>query len=117
MNNQARILEARATRTGIPQGPGASVLPPKSYFDNLPPDLDIDGPGARLSGRDARGSVATTSTADTSRTAGSERSNMAKKGHGGVSGWHGAGREVEGPTHSGSGKRLEGRGAGGPMLH
>lgn len=55
LNNQARVLESRTTRTGIPHGPGGAVLPPKVYFDNLPEDLEIDGPGQRT----ARGSVAT----------------------------------------------------------
>jgi hypothetical protein len=112
LNNQARVLEARATRTGIPQGPGASVLPPKSYFDNLPPDLDVDGPGKRLRASVASGaSDASTATTDsavsTGMGTGSARTQRGMR----------AGQEVQGPSHSGDAKRLEGRGAGGPVLH
>lgn len=39
MSNQARILESRTTRTGVPYGPGGTVSPPASFFAGQPPNI------------------------------------------------------------------------------
>lgn len=99
LNNQARVLESRTTRTGVPHGPGASVLPPQSYYDNLPADLDVDRMG--------RGSVG---SADTSNTTSTTRSN-------GTQGTMGRAHKAQpGPKHTAGGVRTEGRGKFGPEL-
>lgn len=70
LNNQARILESKTTRTGVPYGPGGSgVTPPPSFFKIQPPNIGRSALGMGSEGQGPGYEVRQVRSSESDRTA------------------------------------------------
>lgn len=111
MNNQARILESRTTRAGIPYGPGGPVTPPASFFKSQPPNIGRSDYAAANAGNGGLSTASSrTATSGVEGLGVGAKSGESKHVHGaetGVGGGHHGG--MEGTGHGRQRSKISGQ--------